>query len=550
MHLFARKRPRKLTYVNRIRKVKCDEAFPACQRCIKTGRICDGYGIWGGGGSHSSHCKTILVSEDVSIVPRAPTSSIDDKGYLEWFKCRTAIKLPGTFRSSSPWSTLLMQASFSEPAVLHAVLALSSVHKRNTVNIDGWRQMIDAPDKQEQFALRNYIKSIKAVSHLRPHCLVNDKASLRVALITCIMFVCLEFLRGHFQTAQAHLKHGITILRELQLYSDRNRGTSDIGSSRGSTDTWIAEGFSRFNLQMELFQYGYEHSGTYLQSRWHENPSAVFQSLFDAWQELVSVFSAVFYLSRQARQRSLCECTLEQTLELLECQQRMHSYLTQWLVTWDAFKRSRGQLSDDYRKAYQVVHAYHTMATIMLSTCLNPHDETIFDTQTNQFTYLVAQLVELHDIRTIKVLPGNLMDMTHSVSDLGWIAPLYFVATKCRVHRVRLQAVRLLESTSHREGIWDSKITARVAKKVMEIEEGDYYKSPDIDDNFPLGATPTPVELELPILPKLYRVCELEVVLSGAPLDRVLLFCKRKVDDVDRRVLLSEYDVHTQRWSD
>lgn len=35
----------------RIRKVKCDEEFPSCHRCVSTGRLCDGYGIRGGGGA-------------------------------------------------------------------------------------------------------------------------------------------------------------------------------------------------------------------------------------------------------------------------------------------------------------------------------------------------------------------------------------------------------------------------------------------------------------------------------------------------------------------
>jgi hypothetical protein len=317
---------------------------------------------------------------------------------------------------------------------------------------------------------------------------------------------------------------------------------------RGSTDDWIAEAFSRLHLQLELFQYGYEHSGPCLQSFWQEHPNPLFHSLSDAWKELESQFSAIFHLTRQARQQFISECTLEQTLELLEYQQNIHAQLAQWLVTWDAFRQSQGRLSAEKRKAYQVVHTYHTMATIMSYTTMSLKDEMIFDTQTNLFVDLVAQLVELHDSRTIKVLPGHLMDMAHSVSDLGWIAPLYFVATKCRVHRVRLQAIRLLESTSHREGIWDATIMAHVARKVMEVEERDYYKRLDVDDFFLLDAVPTPEELELPLLPESYRLRESEVVLSGAPADRVLLFCKSVVHDVDCRVLLSEFDVHTQRW--
>src|SRR4051812_17128273 len=120
----------------RTRKVKCDEGRPACYRCVSTGRTCDGYGIWGGGGTTNSHHKPFTPPDtpldqkqtaQCTIVAGPLTPSPDAKDYFDWFKCRTALKLPGTFRASGFWTTLLFQASFSEPAVLHAVLALSSV---------------------------------------------------------------------------------------------------------------------------------------------------------------------------------------------------------------------------------------------------------------------------------------------------------------------------------------------------------------------------------------------------------------------------------------
>jgi hypothetical protein len=37
--------------IPRARRIRCDETFPACYRCVSSGRICDGYGIWGGGGA-------------------------------------------------------------------------------------------------------------------------------------------------------------------------------------------------------------------------------------------------------------------------------------------------------------------------------------------------------------------------------------------------------------------------------------------------------------------------------------------------------------------
>jgi hypothetical protein len=136
----------------RIRKVKCDEGRPACHRCISTGRVCDGYGIWGGGESFYSHRQRLTGSKDSRVVPRPPVSvsvlasGIEENGYFEWFKCRTAIKLPGSFVSGF-WTTLLFQASLNEPAVLHAVLALSSVHKSGTINADGQREIDNNPNE-------------------------------------------------------------------------------------------------------------------------------------------------------------------------------------------------------------------------------------------------------------------------------------------------------------------------------------------------------------------------------------------------------------------
>ncbi|KAH8753266.1 hypothetical protein F5883DRAFT_574867 [Diaporthe sp. PMI_573] len=51
----------------KIRRVKCDEGWPGCQRCLSTRRTCDGYGVWGGGtglkASTPSNLQTQAVRE-------------------------------------------------------------------------------------------------------------------------------------------------------------------------------------------------------------------------------------------------------------------------------------------------------------------------------------------------------------------------------------------------------------------------------------------------------------------------------------------------------
>jgi hypothetical protein len=139
--------------------------------------------------------------------------------------------------------------------------------------------------------------------------------------------------------------------------------------------------------------------------------------------------------------------------------------------------------------------------------------------------------------------------MAASIVDQGWIQPLYYVASKCRVHRVRLHAVRLLERTFHREGIWDANIAARVARKLMEMEEQGFYEA--MAEDFTIDSLPTPEDLSLPSLPESQRIRDVEIVLSGQPLDRVFLLCtKTQEDGTDRRIRIAEYHVTSQRWTD
>ena len=313
----------------RIRKVKCDEGRPACHRCKSTGRVCDGYGIWGGGESFYRNRQSVTALKDV---PRPPpsvsvfASGTEEKEYFEWFKRRTAIKLPGSFVSRF-WDTLLLQASSNEPAVLHAVLALSSVHKRGAVDANGQTVPENGSNEQEISTLKHYIK---AISHLKPHFSRKDKASFQVALITCVTFVYLEFLRGHFRTAQTHLQNGLKILRETYLLSNGDDVILRSKPCLESTDDWIVEAFSRLHLQVELFKHTYQHPCLVLQAASPDTQTLVFHSINEAWQKIGQLLNEVFYLTHLARQQGACECVRNHLL-LLEDQQRIRTELARWL---------------------------------------------------------------------------------------------------------------------------------------------------------------------------------------------------------------------------
>lgn len=58
-------------------------------------------------------------------------------------------------------------------------------------------------------------------------------------------------------------------------------------------------------------------------------------------------------------------------------------------------------------------------------------------------------------------------------ADIGIVAPLFVVATKCRDPGTRRRAIQLLRSSARREGMWDSEMVANISAWVMNLEESE-----------------------------------------------------------------------------
>lgn len=185
--------PRKTDTHLRVRKVKCDEGKPQCQRCVGTGRRCDGY-------------APATSSSNLSLHrPRHLFSNVDDVGEkraLQFF-CQVA----GPFLSGPMdpyfWTHLVMQFSTFEPAVRHTVVAISSLYEQMHSSSPGSGK-VRADDR---LALRHYNSAIRHLKLMRNEPLV---------LLVCVLFVCIEFLLGNREAAIQHCKHGVTLLQNVE----------------------------------------------------------------------------------------------------------------------------------------------------------------------------------------------------------------------------------------------------------------------------------------------------------------------------------------------
>ncbi|KAH7412958.1 hypothetical protein BKA64DRAFT_637638 [Cadophora sp. MPI-SDFR-AT-0126] len=465
----------------KIRRVKCDEGKPSCARCTSTGRKCDGYGSKVTGRVET---EAYSGSSDDSLstrkIARALSGNIlgdgQERRAFEFFRYRTAVEMSGFFGSEF-WDSLLLQASHSEPAILHAVIALGSLHelygKGESVRLAGAEM-----SSKRQFALQ---QSNKAIAHLTKPSTSSSPRSEEAILMSCLLFVCLETFQGNHNGALAHLESGLKILGSMGF------STSDVDAgvvSRrvgGMNHHTLMPLFCRLDVQASTY-FPRRHLCSAVPFEGKDCPieSPVpkhFSSITEANNSLQSqIYAVVRYtqLIRQYRESARLDpdrsVVSQLPKNLLIAQIEHTKQLGRWLTIMNAFlKEPKVELApQDLRCAVLLKMQQITINIMLASTIFN--DQMEYDDLTADFervTVLAASLLKAPTSSQAAQRPYCSFDMTV-------IPSLYNVACRCRDPIVRRKAIALLSNSARREGIWDSDVSAAIAQRVMEIEERDW----------------------------------------------------------------------------
>lgn len=164
------------------------------------------------------------------------------------------------------------------------------------------------------------------------------------------------------------------------------------------------------------------------------------------------------------------EATTESRLEMTE---RFFGKFQSWSAAFHAFlKQSGSKLSSRDLKGAAVLSLSRRYAAMHFdrNSMAFSTDQTGWDqygAEHEGMVSLAATILEASDNTT-----GASSGCAPSFSlDMHIIAPLYCVAHRCRDPVIRRKAISLLYATPRQEGIWNSILTARVAQRLMEIEE-------------------------------------------------------------------------------
>lgn len=188
----------------RIRRVKCDEAKPICQRCVKANRECAGYS--------SAEAKD-QTPKSLHITYYVPSISSDIKIRLDMGSAQGQHALDYFFQwclKSFP-SELMVHSQYyeniHEPAIKHAMAAMGLFFEIYNNNITGTAQT-----QRSMAAMQHYGKAINSL--LKQSKTETKRDTSSTFLRACFLFICIESSQGNYQSALSHLKSGFKLFQE------------------------------------------------------------------------------------------------------------------------------------------------------------------------------------------------------------------------------------------------------------------------------------------------------------------------------------------------
>jgi hypothetical protein len=308
----------------------------------------------------------------------------------------------------------------------------------------------------ESFTIRQYNQAINILNSQ----LSGTEVSVEVTLVCCLLFVCLECLGGNQEVALNHLHNGLNILRSALAKGNNSQCARSSKFGTNFVEENLNKIFSRLGAQLTLFG----------KSAFDDDDASEPVSTLEiplTFNNLSEAKAVIDVLSTSALR--FVKSTLENkytgiptAASVLAQQLKLLTQFLQWRRSFEILVEivQPGFVMCDQRGPL-LLRIQYNAAYIWLSTCLMPN-ETVFDSFEEEFKSIITWAQHLAQIPSI----ASLFSL-----DIAVIPPLYLAAIKCRLPWVRRKAIELLYATPGREGTWDAQVYAKIAERIVVIEE-------------------------------------------------------------------------------
>ena len=416
----------------------------------------------------------------LSQSPERPLNTLyandNEHRHFSFFTTEAARRIAGVLDQEF-WTTLVPQLSHHDVAVKYAAISIASLFRQHFESFpespSSSSSSSSSGSDKSSMALGYYNKSLNAT--------IDSKAAAQTALITCILFFCIEALQGH-ETEALHIYH------QGQKLLDRTMAQSDTPGAHSSVPVLIATKispiFARLRVQAALFgpPYQSDDGKSHTRSGTLEPFTSILAARTSLFDLTTDVHDHIVHSSRGkwvAATPDVVQHLESRGVDLRSELDVWHSRFTRSGLSKLVFEDSS---SDPYRSntavspatavsnriASTILTCHYVIIDIWLECALS-FPECSYDSYTASFEHLLelaAQVVHLTNAQNNGTPPIFQFE-------IGVIPPLYMAARKCRDPMLRRRAIDLLRQAPKQEGLWESGQMAAVAERIVEIEEQD-----------------------------------------------------------------------------
>jgi hypothetical protein len=327
----------------------------------------------------------------------------------------------------------------SESCIRNAVISIGALHEyfnNQALPVDFTRY-----SKPLTLALRHHAGALELARNLA------NSRQWDLALTACILFVCFENFLGNYKASLTHLRAGLQMLKSIH-----EAGTTLAYSWRREFSPLLM----RLSIQSCLFLDPREDSQR--AALWSDIPDLVprdpiisFNTIEDALWSLSTIGAAMIGDRGQ-----------NQVPPTLQIKEKHWAHLT----SWEARLKEHLSKADLHGPAIDTtIRGAAILKIFQILICITGE---LYEPSEARLKEMLdyCESVDLGQFSYNQTTPNSLFNFS---TDLGTIAPLFFVASKSNDAAIRLRAWKLLKRSPRREGLWDSEICAGMIGNVRDI---------------------------------------------------------------------------------
>lgn len=381
---------------------------------------------------------------------------------------------------SNFWESLILQVCHFDPAIRHAVVAVGSLGERLRIN-----EVLTLDNKEanqrQAFACFHYDKALK---ELRKQLRDGNKKPVGFTLISCFLFMCIEFLQGNDAGLLVHLRSGLNILQSVQ----DEMNVEAVGQVSSSSDVGDFKAQTRRLYQLLDWLTALWLGNPVLQSTEPENTEP-YVSMSKQFSDIADTSDRFFRWNDQVYRLNHLATFLDRSdvgSAAFQTVRARQAYLvgegSRWLLNVESLLiRCRDGFSPEDIHQITVMMINHGVLSMMLGSVLEADEGNYYQGMDSSFQKIISLsttlLFPVNVMTNCKVFPTGKQIFSFIE---GVIRALHFTATKCGNLQICREAISLLKSSPWREGAWESASMAKIAeKKVARLEKEGFYTHED-----------------------------------------------------------------------